>query len=443
MLSQKIGYSYNDVTIVPSIISDIKSRSECDPYVDGKLPIFASPMASVVSEENYKIFEANNIIPILPRIKEYDINYRIKKMHQGWWVAVSLKELENDIINDIKTTPELNNKDYRICVDIANGHMKHLYTQCGLAKTLARKRGINLIIMTGNIANAKTYEWIYKNALCEFEEDGYKYFDCAIDYIRVGIGGGSGCITTSNVSIHYPQASLIDECKRIKDSAVCNKYVRRKPAIVADGGIRNYDHVIKALALGADYVMIGSLFAQCIESAGEKTTKSLSAKLPLRFPIERYKDFSVDSKGNFKAYYTDEFIKETSQAWERDYKEAKQNVENGVWFENDAEYKLAVLQYKDKLKDLAEEKIIGSIDVKFFGMASADGQKSMNGEKTKTSEGITKWLPVKYTLSGWVENMISYLRSAMSYTNCKTLKQFIGTPELIVNSISEIQAVNK
>lgn len=431
MLSQKIGYSYNDVTIVPEVISDIKSRSECNPYVDYKLPIFASPMASVVSEENYKIFEANKIIPILPRIQEYDINYRIKKMHQGWWVAVSLKELENDIINDLQTTSELTNKDYRICVDIANGHMKYLYAECALAKTLARRRGINLYIMTGNIANAKTYEWIYKNALCEVEENGHKYYDCAIDYIRVGIGGGSGCITTSNVSIHYPQASLIDECKRIKESAVCNKYVRKKPAIVADGGIRNYDHVIKALALGADYVMIGSLFAQCIESAGEKTAKPWNQKnIPLRFPVERYKDYSVDSKGNFKAYYTDEYIKEASKTWE----EALVNSPNKQH---------AQLSYNRRIDDLKQEKLIGGIDVKFFGMASADGQKSMNGKKTKTSEGITKWLPVKYTLSGWVENMVSYLRSAMSYTDCKDVKEFIGKPELIVNSISEIQAVNK
>ena len=76
-------------------------------------------------------------------------------------------------------------------------------------------------------------------------------------------------------------------------------------------------------------------------------------------------------------------------------------------------------------------------------MASSDGQIAINGEKTKTAEGITKYLPVEYTLSGWVENMVSYLRSAMSYTNCKTLKDFIGKPTLIVNSISEIQVVNK
>ena len=430
MLSQKIGYSYNDVTIVPETISNIKSRSECDPYIDEKLPIFASPMASVISEENYKIFEANKIIPILPRIQKYDINYRIKKMHQGWWVAVSLKELENDIMNDLQTTPELNNKDYRICVDIANGHMKYLYAECVLAKTLARRHGINLTIMTGNIANAKTYEWIYKNALCEVEENGHKYYDCVIDYIRVGIGGGHGCITTSNTSIHYPQASLIDECKRIKESVVCNKYIRKKPAIVADGGIRNYDHVIKALALGADYVMIGSLFAQCIESAGKKTYTNIHQTTPIEFPSSRYKDFSVDSKGNFKAYYTDEYIKEASQTWE----EA---------LVNSPDKQHAQLSYNIRIDDLKQEKSIGCIDVKFFGMASADGQKSINGKKIKTSEGITKWLPVKYTLVGWVENMISYLRSAMSYTDCKDVKEFIGKPELIVNSISEIQAVNK
>ena len=74
MIIQKTCYSYNDLTILPAVISDINSRSECNPFYGDKLPIFASPMASVVSEENYKIFEDNNITPILPRIKEYDIN---------------------------------------------------------------------------------------------------------------------------------------------------------------------------------------------------------------------------------------------------------------------------------------------------------------------------------------------------------------------------------
>ena len=65
MLTNKIGYSYNDLTIVPSVISNVASRSECNPFIEdteNRLPIFASPMASVVSENNVDIFLENGII---------------------------------------------------------------------------------------------------------------------------------------------------------------------------------------------------------------------------------------------------------------------------------------------------------------------------------------------------------------------------------------------
>ena len=440
MLTNKIGYSYNDLTIVPSVISDVASRSECNPFIENTknwLPIFASPMASVVSENNVDIFLENGITPILPR--NIDIEIRKEEMQNQTWVALSLKEFEDLFINNAIDRIGDFRTHYFIVVDIANGHMKSLYAKCKIAKKLARDNNYKLTIMTGNIANPETYKWICENVVYTNNEG---YFEPAIDFIRVGIGGGSGCITTSNVSIHYPQATLIDECRKIKDS-YCEKYVRIFPAIVADGGIRNYDHVIKALALGADYVMIGSVFAQCIESAGEKSSKNINQKISLRFPIERYKDFSVDRKGNWSAYYTDKFIEENSKIWKNKVDEWNKHIEEGLFTKDDADYKLAVLQYQDKIKELKEKRILGSIDVKFFGMASADGQKAIDGKKKKTAEGITKYLPVKYTLAGWVENMISYLRSAMSYTDCKTLKEFIGTPELIVNSISEIQAVNK
>ena len=250
------------------------------------------------------------------------------------------------------------------------------------------------------------------------------------------------CITTSNVSAHYPQASLINECYNIKQQLLLetitehgftsHKYNENiLPKIVADGGIRNYDNVIKALALGADYVMIGSLFAQCIESAGSKVQKDDSEKLPyIEYPLYRFNNFRIDNKGYVYGYYTEEFINESIKPWEE-------------CLVNSPDKEHAKSQYDKQLKFLKEEKCIGQLCVKFFGMASADGQKSISGKKTKTAEGITKWLPVKYTLKGWVENMASYLRSAMSYTDCKTLDEFIGTPDLIINSISEINAVNK
>ena len=438
MIQNIKGYSYNDLTLVPAEISNVSSRSECNPFTsENWLPIFTAPMASVVNFENYETFLDNGITPIIPR----NISLEVRKdlMNDQQWVALSLKEFEDlfignymDRIGDFRT-------HYFICLDIANGHMKSLYETCREAKLLANKYEYGLTIMTGNIANPETYKWICEfNRLCN---------NSIIDYIRVGIGGGSGCITTSNVSIHYPQASLIDECYRIKrslssihDNLGESKYKESLfPKIIADGGIRNYDHVIKALALGADYVMIGSVFAQCIESAGEKTNKNINQKMPLRFPIEKYRDFEIDVNGNWLAYYTDESIKSLSKSWQDEVDKYK----NDMVGTNTDLYLDAYEKLKNKLKDLQQKKFIGPIDVKFFGMASADGQKSISGKKTKTAEGITKYLPVKYTLSGWVENMISYLRSAMSYCNCFTLKEFIGKPTLIVNSISEIHVVNK
>lgn len=70
------------------------------------------------------------------------------------------------------------------------------------------------------------------------------------------------CTTSANVSINYPLASLIADCAWIK------KIHNLNAKIVADGGMKNYSDIIKALALGADYVMVGSLFNKAIESAG-------------------------------------------------------------------------------------------------------------------------------------------------------------------------------
>lgn len=447
MIQNIKGYSYNDLTLVPVEISNVSSRSECNPFIGDKfLPIFTAPMASVVNFENYEKFLDNGITPIIPR----NISLEVRKdlMNDQQWTALSMKEFEDLFINNYLDRIGDFRTHYFICVDIANGHMKSLYDKCIIAKKNADAGDYKLTIMTGNIANAKTYEWISKNSTYLDKKGKRK---CAIDFIRVGIGGGCGCITSSNVSIHYPQASLINECYQVKQDLENEtlrqgaydeipKYNYDLPKIVADGGIRNYDHVIKALALGADYVMIGSLFAQCIESAGDKTQKNIDQKIPINFPVLRYKDFYKDDKGNWWGHYTDDFIEHSLEPWKNDIDKYKDQPVGSI---TTNDYLIAVEKYNDKLKELACDKFIGTIDVKFFGMASADGQKSISGKKTKTAEGITKYLPVKYTLSGWVENMISYLRSAMSYCDCFKLEEFIGKPTLIVNSISEIHAVNK
>lgn len=191
MIIEKKGYSYNDLTIVPEVISDVSSRSECNPFVsetENWLPIIASPMASVVNEDNLQSFIDNGIIPIVPR--NINLDNRKALMNEQQWVALSLKEFEFYFITEAEKRVDDFRTHYFICVDIANGHMQSLYFTCRVAKTLADKYGYKLTIMTGNIANAETYRWICDNCYIKNEHGQY---ECCIDFIRVGIGGGSGC----------------------------------------------------------------------------------------------------------------------------------------------------------------------------------------------------------------------------------------------------------
>lgn len=251
---------YSRIKIIPAVISDIEHRSECLPYYDAfwsddadawclagaHLPIFTAPMSSVVNDKNYLDFDRNSINTIIPRNISYERRLEIAK--QLIWIAVGLDEFrkfidEHDSLED----------EYRICVDIANGHMKKLIEMCAEAKN---KFGDNLILMTGNIANPETY---------------LLYADAGIDYVRLGIGTGNVCATTDLTGIHYDPIELIRECLTYRDEVIHEKEIPYKsvPKIVADGGIDSISDIIKALAVGADYVMCGKLFAACEEACGE------------------------------------------------------------------------------------------------------------------------------------------------------------------------------
>lgn len=99
---------------------------------------------------------------------------------------------------------------------------------------------------------------LYEGKIYDLEvEDNHSY------NINGIIVHNSGCTTAANVAVNYPLGSLISECRKAKIAHGCNN-----TKIVADGGMKNYSDIIKALALGADYVMMGSTFNKSIESAG-------------------------------------------------------------------------------------------------------------------------------------------------------------------------------
>ena len=119
MIIKETKYSYNDVMIIPSEVSNICHRGDINPFNDDEmLPIFTAPMDTVVNESNFELFEKNKITPILPR--NIDLDIRLKFAFNNKWAAFSLKEFEENFIGlewDGKS-------NYKALIDVANGHMK-------------------------------------------------------------------------------------------------------------------------------------------------------------------------------------------------------------------------------------------------------------------------------------------------------------------------------
>ena len=248
MIKQDIKFDFDDLLIVPSDSSDIISRKEVNVYNEqNMLPLFTAPMDTVVGLDNIHIFSKNKIYSILPR------TIRPTFTIDNVWVSIALNDFENIIAlkeyeNSSKQySSDLEGETYFL-VDIANGHMKKLHDLVERSRKCYDNSNNKLHLMVGNVANPETYKLLS---------------DAGADYVRVGVGNGGGCLTSQNVGIGYPLASLISECYEIS----CT--LKNPAKIVADGGMKNYSDVIKALALGSDYVMIGSLFNRALESAGE------------------------------------------------------------------------------------------------------------------------------------------------------------------------------
>ncbi len=128
-----------------------------------------------------------------------------------------------------------------IVVDTAHGHSTRVIETI---KNIKKNYDVELI--GGNVATFEGAESLMK---------------AGVDAVKVGIGPGSICTTRIIAGIGVPQITAIQECKR-----AARKY---NIPLIADGGIKYSGDIVKALAVGADSVMIGSLFAGTEESPGD------------------------------------------------------------------------------------------------------------------------------------------------------------------------------
>jgi IMP dehydrogenase len=139
-----------------------------------------------------------------------------------------------------------------VCLDSSDGYSEW---QGDAVRYLRKEYGDKVIIGGGNVVSA----------------DGFNYLaDAGLDFIKVGIGGGSICITREQKGIGRGQASAVLDVAEARDKYFAEKgiYV----PICSDGGLNNDTHVIMALAMGSDFVMMGKYFAMTEESPTPRIT---------------------------------------------------------------------------------------------------------------------------------------------------------------------------
>lgn len=233
--------TYDDISLIPTEISRIKSRAEtkinCE-FLDLNLslPVISSPMDTVTGIEMAKALTEQGCLGILNRFDSSLNEVLTKKTDGVKGVSIAL----NTSLDDIKKLAE---NGYIICIDTANANNKEV-----LKKTEEIKKACDVKIIVGNIAQG--------DSLSQLEISG-------VDAIRVGIGGGSVCTTSIQTGIGIGQVSSILDVISKRDEK------KLKIKIIADGGIKSPGDIAKAIALGADVVMLGRMLAGTRETPGE------------------------------------------------------------------------------------------------------------------------------------------------------------------------------
>ena len=236
--------SYDDVLLVPQY-SDIRSRSEVD--ISSQLgptrfavPIISSPMDTVSGFAMASKMQDYGAFGVLHRYCSIeDQAEAVKKLHAKMGPTAAAVGITGDYLERIAALTD-EGIDI-ICLDVAHGH--HIVMKEAI-DNIKNMFADQFHLMAGNIATLEGF-----NDLA----------DWGADSIRCNIGGGSICSTRIQTGHGMPGLETIFECAQSDRDAV----------IIADGGIRNSGDIVKALAAGADFAMLGSLLAGTVESPGQ------------------------------------------------------------------------------------------------------------------------------------------------------------------------------
>ena len=227
------AFTYDDILLVPSY-NHWESRKVVDismickkEKLSLKLPLMTANMDTITETDMTNYIGAKGGIGVLHRYMSIENNVRMfKDCRYPTFVSVGCgtKDLERvEALRDAGAD--------LFCIDVAHAHAKYVGRTL---KSIRKMLGDEACIMAGNVA---TYAGADHLA------------SCSADIVKVGIGGGSVCTTRIKTGFGVPNLTAIKNCSRVDRS------------VVADGGIRYPGDIVKALAFGADFVMLGSMLA--------------------------------------------------------------------------------------------------------------------------------------------------------------------------------------
>ena len=246
MGSIKEALTFDDVLLLPKYSDVLPSETDISLRLTKKIllkvPFLSSAMDTVTESKMAIALASAGGIGIIHRnlnVKAQSkelLKVKKKKLNVGAAIGTNLDDIE-------RAKSLIDNGCDLIVIDTAHGHSKKVL------ETLTKLKKMNIMvpICVGNIATADAARKLYNNGA---------------DIIKVGIGPGSICTTRMVAGIGVPQISAIMNVKK----ELKNKNIK----IISDGGIKFSGDIAKALAAGADAIMMGSIFAGTEESPGKK-----------------------------------------------------------------------------------------------------------------------------------------------------------------------------
>lgn len=238
-----LSLTYDDISLIPTQISQVKTRSSINTnskFLDMELsvPIISSPMDTVTGIEMAK--ELTNL-GCLGIVNRFDSS--LNEIFENGKIVEGIKAVSINLNAEEKLIDKIAQNNMIICIDTANANNAFVLKKCEEIKSK-----YNVKVIVGNIAHGATLKQIS---------------DAGADAVRIGIGGGSVCTTSIQTGIGIGQvSSLLDVYLTREEQNI-------KIDLIADGGIKSPGDIAKALACGADAVMLGRMLAGTKETPGE------------------------------------------------------------------------------------------------------------------------------------------------------------------------------